>query len=109
MIAYSELTQRLLEIVPELRPAYERELQSWAGSQPGQHVVFGDLLTPYLLSLLESGRDREVLERVFGFLEVLANHPEKIVQEVVALSVVERLTDKEVSDYWDTSPGFPFD
>lgn len=127
-LAFDDLTSELLRRFPELVPAYEKERQ-WAGDTlEAAHVAYGDLLNPYLIVLLEAGDRPDLLRRIFNFLEELANHPATIVQEVVALTVVERLTDredwltaawpfmgpkvrqfaKEVAEYWGTSRGFPF-
>jgi hypothetical protein len=128
MLAYRELTDELLRRFPQLQSVYDAECE-WAGEETlrGAHVSFGDLLTPYLIGLLETDENPEVTTRIFAFLEELANHPDKIVQEVVALTVVERLTDKEtwlaaawphmgpktrrfakeVAEYWGNSRDFP--
>ena len=128
MFKYEDLSDKLMEVVPELRPAYEKELAWWGDDQPGQHVVYGDVLNPYLISLLESGDNPETLRRIFDLLEKMANHPDVLVQQVVAVTVCEQLTDreewiteawpymgsktrelaKEVADFWGNSSNFPF-
>ena len=90
---FSNMSDLLMEVAPELREEYERERQSWDTEEPGAHIIYGDLLTPYIITLLESGSRAEDLRRLFDFLEELAGHPDVHVQEVVAFSVVERLTD----------------
>lgn len=91
-IAFDNLATHLVAAVPELRSQYESELEWW-GAEPGAHIVFGDLLDPYLISLLEANA-RPQIERIFAFLEELANHEDIRVQEVVAVTVCERLGDK---------------
>jgi hypothetical protein len=128
MPTYEELVPLLLDRVPELRSNHAKE-REWMREDLGPHVAFGDLLNPYLISLLESGSSDETLSRIFAFLEELAGDERKLVQEVVALTVCERLTDseiwltaawpymgprtrqfcKEVAKYWGTSRGFPFE
>jgi hypothetical protein len=93
-LIYSTLVDALLSAVPELRSTYEKEREYWGEDVLAPHIVFGDILTPYIITLLESGTGSETLSRVFGFLEDLANHAEAPVQEVVALSVCERLADR---------------
>jgi hypothetical protein len=129
MISYNDLTAELLRRFPELQAAYEQQ-RHWASEETMQapHVAYGDLLNPYLISLLESGDRPETTKRIFGFLEELANHRDLLVQQVVAVTVMEQLTDKEewltaawpymgptsrqiareVAEYWGTSPSFPF-
>jgi hypothetical protein len=128
MHPYSELSAKLLALLPELRDAYERELATWwVDDAPGPHVVFGDLLMPHIVELLQSGRDEVKLRKIFRFLEELATDPAKDVREVVAFSVVEGLVDdrqllqaawpymgpairrfaKDVSSYWGMNQDFP--
>lgn len=92
-ITFEKLTERLLEVVPELQPQYESELEWWGDEQPGTHIIFGDVLNPYLISVLKLGKHGENLQGIFTFLEKLANHEDLDVQEVVAVTVCERLGD----------------
>jgi len=93
-ITLDNLAIGLVEAVPELRSAYEAELEWWGDEQPGVHIIFGDIFNPYLISLLESDNQPERLKPVFNFLEELANHEDVQVQEVVAVTVCERLGDR---------------
>ena len=93
MLTYSDLSKRLLEAVPELRIPYEQQLKISSGEDPGPHIVFGDVLAPYLVFLLESGQREDIVRRIFEFLEELAVHPDIHVQEVIAQAVVERLAE----------------
>lgn len=91
-LKYSNIAQRLAEVIPELRSEIE-ELRAWWGDEePGPHVVFGDVLYPFLVSLLDSTTDKdEVLTRIFSLLEDMAASPDVHVQEVVAFSICEHL------------------
>jgi hypothetical protein len=91
-VIYSNLSEKLLEVAPVLREAYEEERKIWE-EEPGPHIIYGDILAPHIISLLESGGRSEDLRQIFRFLEELAGHPDIHVQEVVAFSVIERLTD----------------
>jgi hypothetical protein len=119
-IHYANVAEALVEAVPELRPRYEAELRWWGNEQPGPHVIFGDVLNPYLIELLDSAGHEDKLRQVFQFLERLATHEDVHVQELVAVTVCERLGDcrehlqraqkfmgvrtrqfaKEVEDFW---------
>ena len=90
-ITYENLPAQLVEAVPELGPQYETELKWWGAEDPGAHNIFGDVLNPYLRSLLQSGNQEELLRRIFAFLERMANHEDIRVQEVVAVTVCEDL------------------
>lgn len=94
-ITYDNLSPLLIELVPSLRPAYEAELAQWGGDTPGQHIVYGLVLDPYLISLLKrdnrGASEEETLQRIFTFLEELATHQDPRVQEVIASTVCEDL------------------
>ena len=91
-IKYDSLVQYLIEAVPELRSHYE----SWyeeMGEDFGPHVVYGDVLNPYLLTLLKSEGHEHELQRIFSFLERLASSDNARIREVVEVTVCERLGD----------------
>lgn len=93
-ITYANLSQKLIEIVPELWPQYRKELESWGDEVPGPHIIYADVLTPYLMALLKSEPNSEIEEvftRIFAFLETLANHKDVHISEVVGVSVLEPL------------------
>jgi hypothetical protein len=89
------MSEKLVEAIPELKAGYEEELKWWGKEEAGAHNIYGDLLNPYLLSSLKSEprsqTQEDILKRVFAFLEELANHDDPHVQEVVAVTVLERL------------------
>jgi hypothetical protein len=90
-LTYWNLVDHLLAEVPELRPAYEEELKLWLPDKPGPHIVFGDLLTPYLIELLEQNTDIETLRRVFSFLEQVAASSNQHVRDVAGASVLDSI------------------
>src|SRR5512134_189213 len=90
-LEYEQLPARLVEDVPELAALYEEYLVRWQGEEPGSHNVFGDLLNPYLISLLSANGDSTRLGPVFRLLEELSAHDDPHVQEVAAFTVFERL------------------
>ncbi len=59
----------------------------------GPHVVYGDVLNPYLSHLLARGTSDNdaTLRRVFGFLEEMLAHPDPEYGEVVRTTVGEHL------------------
>ena len=92
-VYYDNVVEALLEAVPELRAGYEAEYRQWGDEPFGPHVIFGDVLNPYLLDLLGAARPDAKLRRVFQFLERLAKHEDIHIQELVAVTVCERLGD----------------
>ncbi|HAJ64268.1 MAG TPA: hypothetical protein DCP31_37725 [Cyanobacteria bacterium UBA8543] len=93
-IKLNNLGDKLVEAIPELQPQYLAELEWWGEDKPGVHIIFGDILNPYLISIINTDYQQESLIRIFDFLEKLANHENKQIQEVVALTVCERLGDE---------------
>src|SRR5678815_2885112 len=89
-ITYENVSDVLVEHVPELKEQYQEELKWWGDQRPGPHVVYGDILNPYLDRLLQSG-DEAKLRQVFEFVEMLAGNPDSRVQELVAVTICEHL------------------
>ena len=94
---YDRLDRQLVSAMPELADRYDALLRAWGDEAPGPHVVFGDVLNPFLLGLLASEESAAphatTLRRVFAFLERLAQDGDPRVQEIVWATVCERLGD----------------
>jgi hypothetical protein len=88
---YFEMIPLLLERIPELRVQYGKELEWWGGEHPGPHVVYGDLLNPLLVELLNRNGDEALLRRVFSLLEELSKSEEDGVKDVVGVTVIQYL------------------
>lgn len=86
---YEDVSNALVALLPELEPGY-RNLGGGSGDEPGPHVVFGNLLGPYLEHLLDTN-DETRLNAVFAFLESLSSSPEVSIQEIVWATVCENL------------------
>jgi hypothetical protein len=89
---YRAINAALVRALPELKPRYDDETAAW-GEEMGPHVIYGDLLNPYLSQLLlrASDEDEAVLRRIFGFLEEMLAHPDPHYGEVVGTTVAEHL------------------
>lgn len=97
---YASLNDELIEVVPEIKGAYEDELKWYGGDQiPGPHVVFADILIPHLARVARRG-DETRLREVFGYLERLARHANSDIRDVVALSVIAPLVDQCPKELW---------
>lgn len=96
-LGYENLSRRLVEEVPELEDAYRKELEWWGEETPGPHIIYGDVLTPYIIRLLESGDDPGALRRAFDLLERMIADEDLEVGAVAVVTVLERLQD---SDEW---------
>lgn len=90
-INWDTLSDQLTIAVPALSEQYRKMLGDWEPEKPGAHVVFGDILNPYLMSELATEHDIPGLKSIFDFLETLAKCPDVRVREVVQVTVCERL------------------
>jgi hypothetical protein len=89
-LVYEQAAERLVQFVPELRDAYQLELKWWGSETPGPHVVFEDILNPYIDRLLAAD-DEHALRRVFAFIEILSTATDTRLQDLVAVAVCEHL------------------
>lgn len=95
-LSYGELGTRLIEEIPELEDAYRKLLDWWGEDTPGPHIVYGDVLTPYIVRMLESGDDPAAIRKAFGLVEALIADEDVKVQEVAVVTVLEQLQDNQV-------------
>lgn len=85
-----ELNVKLITFLPELKAAYQDEVSWQEGDDTGSHIVFEDVLLPYLLEQLERGR-KETVKRIFDTIEHLLTLRDEYVENVIALSFLEGL------------------
>ena len=89
-ITSRELNKLLVDKLPNLQQKYAEEISWQEGDETGSHVVYGDVLTPYLSECI-SKDNQKALKLVFGFLENLLELNDEYVTEVVSFSVLESL------------------
>lgn len=90
---FAKINEALVSAAPELRRKYVEETEAW-GEEMGPHVIYGDVLNPYLTDLLQAGDDptaEEALGRIFVFLERMLGDPDPDFSEVVTITVAEHL------------------
>lgn len=85
-----ELNCMLIQWVPEIAASYKKEVEWQDGDETGSHIIFGDVLVPHMIKLVEE-QDNESLERIFDFIEHLLSLDDEYAEEVVVLSVIESL------------------
>lgn len=90
---YEQAGEKLVEFVPELEDVYQRELDSWGSERPGPHVLYEDILVPFINELLASTGDESdaTLRRVFEFVERLATTADERLRDLVAVAICEPL------------------
>jgi hypothetical protein len=89
-LTYENVSEWMLEELPNLEETYRAELEWWRDEMPGPHIVFGDIFLPYLRTILR-GPDLEAVRHALRVAEVMAQHPDHRIREVVALSILEPL------------------
>lgn len=99
-IIVDHLNDYLIEFVPELKSAYEDELNDWVDEIPGAHIVYADLLVPYLTKLFAQESKENRIREIFGFLEKLSVYGSSDVGDVVALSVLDPLRNQVSPQRW---------
>jgi len=88
-----ELNHLLITSYPELKNQYEDEVSWQEGDETGSHVIFGDIFTPYIETILKN-KDNKRVKRAFEFIEQILNINDKYCDEVITFSVLEKLFDE---------------
>lgn len=79
-----ELNKKLIVLLPEIKELYNEEVSWQEGDDTGSHVVFSDVLVPYILN----GTD-DIKKRCFNAIESIILLNDDYVNEVITLSVLE--------------------
>src|SRR5437867_337012 len=90
---YEEASRLLIEAIPELKSQYDAELEWWKDETPGPHIIFGDVLLPFVTKLIEVGESERLVRRIFAFIERMANSEDSRVRDLVGVSICEPLID----------------
>lgn len=85
--SYAETSEKLMAVIPALKDEYAALLDDWAPDTPGVHIVFGDLLNPYLVRSDPRAPEADI-DRVFAFLEEMLSHEDPEVANVVTDTVL---------------------
>ena len=86
----AELNKIFVNKFPNLQEKYLDEVSWQEGDDTGSHIVYGDVLTPYLKECILKDYKRE-FQIVFDFLEELLGLDDEYADEVVSFSVFESL------------------
>ncbi|MDE7444716.1 MAG: hypothetical protein K2N15_03280 [Lachnospiraceae bacterium] len=85
-----QLNRLLIDRFPELEKEYQEEVDWQEGDETGSHVVYGDVFTPYIEKIIIQQKNLEI-QKAFAFIEEILARNEKYSDEVIMLSVLERL------------------
>lgn len=93
-----ELNLQLIKYIPEIKELYDDEVVWQEQDDTGSHTVFGDVLVPYTLEKIAEN-DIKSLNTIFDGIERLLNLKDDYADEVITLSVLERISEeKALSD-----------
>lgn len=90
-----EFNLRLIEALPEIKDRYDEEVEWQEGDDTGSHVVFGDVLTPYLLENIKA-KNINIVKMVFDFLEEMLKTNDVYASEVITCSVLESIVTEDI-------------
>ena len=85
-----QLNRLFVDRFPELRDAYHEEVDWQEGDETGSHIVYGDVLVPYIEKAIAEKADL-ALSRAFNFIEEVLQLHENYSDEVIMFSVLEPL------------------
>lgn len=83
-----ELNLKLIELLPEIEKLYKDEISWQEGDETGSHIVFSDVLFPYILDNLDNV---EITKKNFDVIEKILEVHDEYAEEVISLSVLENL------------------
>jgi len=89
-----ELNLFLLRLLPGIKDSYIEEVSWQDGHDTGSHVVFEDVLCPYIIRNAENEQE---LKHCFSTIETILLLHDEYAEEVILLSVLDDLlTEPEV-------------
>jgi hypothetical protein len=94
-VTRGDLNRKLVRRFPELVDGYLEAKRLWGGEEPGPHVVYGDVLVPFIRMALVGRTSHNDLAPVMEFLEGLSATTDSETLDVVVTSVLEPLLDDE--------------
>ncbi|MBI2384494.1 MAG: hypothetical protein HYV14_00615 [Elusimicrobia bacterium] len=92
---YRQTSAQFLKAFPELVDRFSPEDRALADDGPHPFFAFvAGQVVPDLFA--DEVKNAELLERIFGFFEDLANHSNEDIRGIVGLSVCEKIASNEV-------------
>lgn len=91
---YDELYKTFKEEISEGYSFFEiKEKENLIDETDGMHVVFGMVIVPYILYIIQNNKTLEI-NKVFSFLENMAICEDVKIKEVLDFTVLEQLVDE---------------
>lgn len=85
-----ELNLSLITLMPEIKSLYNEVISWQEGDDTGSHVVFEDVLVPYIINCQKEHNELGLF-RCFDVVEKILSLNDEYAEEVVELSVLESL------------------
>lgn len=83
MMNLDTVVKELIKEIPEIKPFYDRILKQWQGEELIPHIIFEDVLNSYLINLLEINENKELISRIFNYLEKITSCEYKKIQDTL--------------------------
>ena len=90
-----QLNQKLITLLPEIEELYTEEVNWQEGDETGSHVVFGDVLVPFVLK----NSDFDIIKKCFDVVESILELNDEYAEEVITLSFLENFVYE--NDYYE--------
>lgn len=87
-VSYESMSDALVQQLPELSGQYNELLGWWGDEKPAPHVVYGNVLNPYIEQVTRS-HDVDALSRAFKLIERLSVSSDTRVRDVVAATICD--------------------
>jgi hypothetical protein len=86
-----ELNRLLIKSIPEIEKNFIEETSWQEGIDTGSHIIFGDVLKPFLISSITKN-DTEMLLKIANMLEEILEYNDEYSENVIAISLFEGLS-----------------
>lgn len=70
-----------------------KERENLIDDSDGIHLMFGLVIVPYIIEMIYSGK-KEIIEKIFAFLEEMSLSEDRKIQELLEFTVLESLIDQ---------------
>ena len=93
MMMYETLYGDFIEKIPESEKYCSlKASENLIDDSTGVHVVFGMVIVPYIIEMAEA-KNNSILQKVFDFLEGMAECEDVKIREVLDFTILEQLAD----------------
>ncbi|HEY4838556.1 MAG TPA: hypothetical protein VIH72_08120 [Candidatus Acidoferrales bacterium] len=92
-MSYDGLNRNFLAAFPEFTDSYNREFDYWTdwNDPPGIYLIFGFIVFPRVVLLLDYNENEKLLRRLFEYFEVMARSKDTKVLDLLGLEVIHKL------------------